>query len=138
MADQAGTITYLIAEPFQQALKSLRRVLSARDLKIVGDLNISHRIRQRLLIDTAPCVVLYVWPSPRLGEILGADPGAAALAPLHIVVSGRREQSEVHVLRALPRDCSLLDGRAMATVNQIKAEIVRAIEKIGMRVTLTA
>jgi uncharacterized protein (DUF302 family) len=136
MADQPGTITYLIAEPFQQALKSLRRAFSARDLKIVGDLNVSYRIRQRLLIDTAPCVVLYVWP--RLGQTLGADPEATAIAPLHVVVSGRGKQSEVHVLRALPSDRGLLDGRAMAALNQIKAEIGRAIEKIGMRVTLNA
>lgn len=138
MADEPATITYSIAEPFQHALKSLRRVLSARDLKIVGELNISGRIRQKLLIDTAPCTVLYVWLSHRLSEALGADLCAAALAPLHVVVSGRGAQSEVHVLRTLPSDAGLLDRRAIAALNQIQAEIAQAIEKIAMRVTLNA
>lgn len=138
MADELGTITYLTAEPFRQALRSLRRILAARNLQIIGEFNISARIRQQLLIETAPCVVLYVWPSARLGEALGADPYAAALAPLHVVVSGRGAHSEVHVLRILPNDGSLLDRRAMAALNHIQAEILQAIEKIGMRVTLSA
>ena len=138
MADVLGTITYLTAEPFRQALRSVRRILVARKLQIIGEFNISDRIRQKLLINTAPCVVLYVWSSARLSETLGGDPCAAALAPLHVVVAGRGGQSEVHVLRTLPSDAGLLDRRAIAALNQIQAEIAQAIEKIAMRATLNA
>jgi hypothetical protein len=138
MTGESATTTYLIAEPFPQALRSLRRVLSAGDLKITGELNISGRIWRSLLIGTAPCVVLLVWPSAVPRKTLGSDSCAGALAPLHVVVSGRGSQSEVHVLRMLPNDGGLLDRRTMASVNQTQAEIVQAIEKIGMRVSLSA
>jgi uncharacterized protein (DUF302 family) len=138
MSDELATITYLMEEPFGQSLRSVRRILTARKLQIIGEFDISDRIRQKLLINTAPCMVLYVWPSVRLSESLGGDPGAAALAPLHVVVAGRGAHSEVHLLRTLPSDAGLLDRRTSAAVNQIQAEIAQAIEKIAMRVTLNA
>jgi hypothetical protein len=137
MAEEPATITYSIAEPFQKALQIVRRVLSARDLKITGELNISGRIWQRLRVGTAPCVVLFVWPSATLGKTLGSDSCATALAPLHVVVSGRGSHSEVHVLRALPSDAGQLNRRAMAAWNHLQDEVLQAIEKIGMRVTLS-
>ncbi len=137
MAEEPATITYSIAEPFEQALKTVRSVLSGPGLKVSGQLDISSRIRQRLLIGTAPCVVLLVSPSAALGKTLGSDSSAAGLAPLHVVVSSRGRQSEVHVLRILSNEGGLLDRQAMSAVNQIQAQILEAIEKIGTRVTLT-
>jgi uncharacterized protein (DUF302 family) len=137
MAEEPATITYSIAEPFEQALKMVRRVLIARGLKVSGQLDISSRIRQRLLIGTAPCVVLLVSPSAALGKALGSDSSAVGLAPLHVVISSRGMHSEVHLLRILSNEGGLLDRHAMAAVNQIQAQILEAIEKIGIRVTLT-
>jgi hypothetical protein len=135
MAEEPATITYSIAEPFEQALKMVRRVLIGRGLEVSGQLDISSRIRQRLLIGTAPCVVLLVSPSAVLGKVLGSS--AAGLTPLHVVVSSRGMQSEVHVLRILSNEGGLLDRHARAAVNQIQAQILEGIEKIGIRVTLT-
>jgi len=135
MAEEPATITYSIAEPFEQALKMVRRVLIGRGLEVSGQLDISSRIRQRLLIGTAPCVVLLVAPSALLGKVLGSS--AAGLTPLHVVVSSRGMQSEVHVLRILSNEGGLLDRHARAAVNQIQAQILEGIEKIGIRVTLT-
>ena len=137
MAEEPATITYSIAEPFEQALKMVRRVLNGRGLKVSGQLDISSRIRQRLLIGTAPCVVLLVSPSAALGKALRSDSSTAGLAPLHVVLSGRGMQSEVHVLRILSNEGGLLDRQAIGAVNQIQAQILEAIEKIGIRVTLT-
>jgi uncharacterized protein (DUF302 family) len=137
MAEEPATITYSIAEPFEQALKTVRRVLTERGLEVSGELDISSRIRQRLLIGTAPCVVLLVFPSGALDNPLGSDSCAAGLAPLHVVVSGRGMQSEVHILRILPVGGGPLDRRARAAVNQIQVQILQAVEEIGMRVTLS-
>jgi|SRR5581483_9897475 len=135
MAEEPATITYSIAEPFEQALKMVRRVLIGRGLEVSGQLDISSRIRQRLLIGTAPCVVLLVSPSAELGKLLGSS--AAGLTPLHVVVSSRGMQSQVHVLRILSNQGGLLGRHARAAVNQIQAQILEGIEKIGVRVTLT-
>jgi len=137
MAEEPATITYSIAEPFEQALKTVRNVLTGRGLKVSGELDISSRIRERLLIGTSPCVVLLVSPLAVLGKALGSDSSAAGLAPLHVVVSSRGMQSEVHVLRILSNEGAPLDRLAMSAVNQIQAQILEAIEKIGIRATLT-
>ncbi len=135
MAEEPTTITYSIAEPFQQALKKVRRVLTARGLKVTGELHISDRIRQKLLIGTAPCVVLLVSP-PAPGDASASDSFPTGLAPLHVVVSGRGSQSEVHVLRILPIEGGLSDTQVLGAMNQLQAGILDAIEKIGMRATL--
>jgi uncharacterized protein (DUF302 family) len=137
MAEQLATITYSIAEPFLQTLKSLRRAFFAQGLKVSKELNISSRIRQKLLIGTDPCAVLLVSPSAETGRALASDPCAAGLTPMHVVVSSRGDQSEVHILSVLPADATSVDRMAIAALSRLQAGIVQAVEKIGMRVMLT-
>ncbi len=132
MAEEHATSTYLIAEPFDRAVKLVRRALAGANLKLTGELNLSGRIQRELLIDTAPCLLLFACP---------ATPAATSpttLTPLHIVVSGRGAQTEIHVLRVLPRDSGPVDRLAIATLGQLQTAISQAIEKIGMRAGLGA
>jgi uncharacterized protein (DUF302 family) len=138
MADELATATYSVSEPFELAVKSLRKVLADANLKLAGELDMSSRIRQTLLIDTAPCRVLFVAATPAsLGE-LGADPCAAALTPLHIVVSARGSQTEIHLLRALPAHNISLDQPTMEVFRRLQARIAQAVERIAMRSTFGA
>src|SRR5690349_13266284 len=114
MNDESSTITYVVREPFQQALRSLRAVLADQGMRIGGELNISDRIRQALLIGTAPCVLVLVWPAGALGQILRSDSVATATVPLHVVVSGRGSRSEVHILRSLPTEAQAMERRAVS------------------------
>jgi uncharacterized protein (DUF302 family) len=132
MADEPATVTYLIAEPFEHALRSIRKILSARHLNVTGGLDISARTRQKLFMGTAPCVVLYVSPPPSLSAALQGDPWAAALAPFHIVVSEQGRETAAHVLSALPGDGGSLAPPAVAGLNEAHSEMLRAIESIGM------
>jgi len=138
MAEEMATTTYSVPGPFEQAVTSLRKALTDGNLKLAGELDMSSRIRQRLLIDTAPCRVLFVSATPTVFEELGADPYAAALMPLHIVVSARGSQTEIHVLRTLSNHNSPLDRPTMDAFRQLQARIAQAVERIGMRVTLGA
>jgi uncharacterized protein (DUF302 family) len=125
-----------MAEPFDLAVKSLRRVFAQAKLTITAELNMSARIQQNLLISTAPCLVLFVSPPVALLATFGTDPCAAALTPLHIVVSGRGPETEVHVLRLSSVQDGPLDPPAMQRLSQMQAEISRAIEQVGMRAGL--
>ena len=138
MAEELATTTYSVSEPFEQAVKSLRKALADGNLKLAGELDMSSRFRQRLLMSTAPCRVLFVTATPATFEELGADPRAAALTPLHIVVSARGAQTEIHLLRALPAQNGPLDRPTMAVFRQLQARIAHAVERIGMRSTLGA
>lgn len=136
MAEELATTTYSVSEPFELAVKSLRNVLADGNLKLVGELDMSSRVRQTLLISIAPCRVLFVTATPAAFEEVGADTCAAALTPLHIVVSARGSQTEIHLLRALPAQSGPLDRPAMSAFRQLQARIGHAIERIGMRTTL--
>ena len=138
MAEELATTTYSVAEPFEQAIKSLRKALIDEKLKLAGELDLSGRVRRRLLISTAPCKVLFVTASPSAFEGLGADPWGAALTPMHIVVSARGAQTEIHFLRALPVQNGPLDAATMAAFRQLQARITQAVERIGMRSVLVA
>jgi uncharacterized protein (DUF302 family) len=121
MAEENATSTYVIAEPFDLAVRLVRKVLAEASLKITGEMNMSGRIQRALWIQTAPCLVLFASPAA-----FAAEPDAAGLTPLHIVISARGEQTDVHVLKVLPRDSEVS--------SRLKAAIAEAIETIGMRV----
>jgi len=132
MPEEPATTTYLVTEPFEPAVKSLRKVLAEANLKLAGELDMSTRIRQTLLIGTAPCRVLFVTATRAEFEESGAAPCAAALTPLHIVVSARGSQTEIHLLRALPAQNGPLDQSTAEVFRRLQARIARAVERIGM------
>ena len=135
MAEGSATITYSIPQAFDEAARSMRRVLGEAGLKITGELDLSGRLRRRLLVDTPPCLVLFAGPSTPVIDGPAGHLGAAALAPLHIVISARGSQTEVHVLRITsPQDAQ--DASAMTVLVRFRAQLAEAIEKIGMRAVL--
>jgi hypothetical protein len=135
MAEEQATSTYLIAEPFERAVKIVRRALAGANLKLTGELNLSGRIQRQLLIDTAPCLLLFACPAtPIPATSVGLS--QASLTPLHIVVSGRGSQTEIHVLRVMPRDNGPLDRVAVAALGELQSTISQAIGRIGMRAAL--
>jgi len=133
MSEELATTTYAVREPFEQAVRSLRKALSDGNLKLAGELDMSSRIRQRLLVDTAPCRVLFVTAEPGVFEELGADPCAAALTPLHVVISARGSQTEVHLLRTLSDHQQRMDRPTLAAFRSLQIRIAEAVERIGMR-----
>ena len=136
MTEENATTTYLIPEPFDQTVKLLRKLLPAAGLRITGELNMSGRIQKALLIGTAPCLVLFASPGAPISDRQEADPCGAVLTPLHIVLSARGLQTEVHVLRVRPRDEWPVGRTTVAALGNLQAAISRAIEKIGMRAGL--
>jgi uncharacterized protein (DUF302 family) len=136
MADESATTTYSIPEPFDEAVRSLRRVLVEAGLQITGELDLSGRLQRRLLVDTPPCLVLFAGPATPVLNGPSGHPGAAALTPLHIVVSARGSLTEIHVLRIPSPHDGMRDDSAMAELGRFRAQLSQAIEKIGMRAVL--
>jgi len=136
MAEGSATITYSIPQAFDEAARSMRRVLAEAGLKITGELDLSGRLRRRLLVDTPPCLVLFAGPSTSVIDGPAGHLGAAALAPLHIVISARGSQTEVHVLRITSPQDDAQDASAMTVLVRFRAQLAEAIEKIGMRAVL--
>jgi uncharacterized protein (DUF302 family) len=136
MPDEPATTKYSIPEPFDEAVRSLRRVLGEAGLKITGELDFSGRLRSRLLVGTTPCLVLFAAPRTPVFTGSSGDPGVAALMPLHIVVSARGQQTEVHVLN-VPAPEGAEDGSSVAVLGRFRGRLGQAIERIGMRALLS-
>jgi len=137
MSEELATTTYSVSEPFDQAVRSLRKALADGKLKLAGELDMSSRIRQKLLIGIAPCRVLFV-TAELPAEPLDCCPSTAALTPFHLVVSARGSQTEIHFLRALPNQNGPMDQPMMTAFRHLQARITQAVERIGMRSTLVA
>jgi uncharacterized protein (DUF302 family) len=136
MTDESATTTYSIPEPFDEAVRSLRRVLADAGFKIVGKLDLSARLQRRLSVDTPPCLVLFAGPAMPMRDGPSGNLGAAALTPLHILVSARGPQTEIHLLRIPPPYEGMRQDSAMADLGRFRARLSQAIEKIGMRAGL--
>lgn len=131
MTEECATTMFVIAEPFDRAVKLVRGALATTDLKITGELNLSERIQRRLLIRTSPCVVLFAAPGSARAEHHDAGE-SPSLLPLHLVISDRGPHTEVHLLKV---------GRAAGVPGpaaRLQNTISRAIESIGMRASIGA
>ncbi len=135
MTLESATTTYTIAEPFDRAVQMVRRALAGADLRITGELNMSGRIQRSLMIQTAPCVVLFVCPAAA-PESFSADRAATALTPLHVVVSSRGSQTDVHVLHVLPHGVG--KSEASPVLSRMVMVMGQAIEAVGMRAGVAA
>ncbi len=130
MTVESATATYYIPETFDNAVRAVRRVLAEAGLTVSNELDMAGRLQRRLQVHTQPCKVLFV----SRGAARWKDLGAAALTPLHVVVSERGEHSEIHILR-VPVAAGGDDG-PQAELARLRAQIADAIERIAMRALL--
>lgn len=127
------TSTFRIAKPFAAALKSVRSALSSSGVSISGELDLSGRLQRSLNLNLPPCVILFGTLPFLMARDLADDPCIAAVTPLHIVVSARGSQTEVHLLRALPDSERCAGSSARAGLSRLQAAVSRTIERIGVR-----
>jgi uncharacterized protein (DUF302 family) len=129
MTGETAATTYSIPEPFEAALKLIRAALARAGLSVVGELDISGRIQRSLGIGMAQRRVLYVCSKQSSLGAVNVCPGVGIFLPLHLVVSARGEQTEIHLLASLPSNgCDPL----VSAVNGLQDEVSRAMEKIAM------
>src|SRR5579864_35164 len=102
MTGETAATTYSIPESFEAALKLIRAALYRAGLSVPGELDISGRIQRSLGIGMAPCRILYVCSKQSSLEVTNVCPAVGIFLPLHLVVSARGEQTEIHVLASLP------------------------------------
>lgn len=128
MSDQPATVTYTVPEPFDTAVSILRQEFTRRKLKVAELLNLSERIQRRLSIRTPPCVVFLITPSDSGAELLHGSRTASAFLPVHVVVSDRGQQCDIHVLRASQIDSQSIDAATHSALSRLQDEIADAID----------
>jgi hypothetical protein len=121
-------MTYLLTEPFDTALRTVRRALANSDLNVVEVLDLSRTIEGMLGVNMHGCTVLCVLPA----AARHAYAAIAGLFPLHVVIAPRGRHTEIHILESLQRD-ETLPPDVMAPVIATQARLVQALDRIAMR-----
>ena len=133
MHNGSQLLTFSIREPYQIALRLVRRALTQHGLFAPAELDVASRIKQELGASVAPCTVLFVDDPALLLEGIVFHRGAALGIPQPVVISGNDRHTEVLVRSAK----SLVAGGFPASVEdplvQLQKRIARAMETIAER-----
>ncbi len=131
MIHEAAVTVYTMAYPFERALPAVREALAGGGLTIVGEMDISERIRRQLGLDFGPCRVLLVDSPYLLVEALALDRSAAALLPLHVVISGRESITHVHWISLAGIRQARLPAGAEAPLAKLHAGLLRVFDGLA-------
>ena len=124
-----ATTTYLIPEPFQAALKIVRRALGEQDIRIVEELDLPRIMAQMLGIHLPPFRVLMVSCPRLLQGAVDESPFLLAFFPLYVVTAAHGHYTEVHVAgpshceEALPRETAGLVDAAHTRLQHVLGAI---------------
>jgi uncharacterized protein (DUF302 family) len=110
--------------------------LAQANLPVTGELDMARRLHESLLIGVAPLRILFIAAAPWTFSRLSEAPEIAALTPLHLVVSARGAQTEIHFLRTITANVSPIDEPAMKAIHRLQERVMQAVERIAMRSTL--
>jgi uncharacterized protein (DUF302 family) len=92
------TLTFVLEESFESALKTLRRAFTEDQLCVAVELDAAKRIRHALNIIVSPCRILLVENPLFMLEATAIDRSSAVFIPLHVVVSASGARTLIHVL----------------------------------------
>ena len=138
MPGDAGSTRYVLPEPFDRAVESVSRSLMNRELRVVGQLDVSRHVERTLGVALPPCRIVFVLPEPSVLSAAHIHPWTAIFLPLHIVISGNGAMTEILVQNRVhpgPEE----DASALAApVLETQAQIREAMEAIAMRPSLVA
>jgi uncharacterized protein (DUF302 family) len=125
--------SYLIAEPFDKALRTVRETVAKTELQVVMELDVSARIKRELNIGFGACRVLLVDSPCLLVEAASLERCAVALLPLHVVVCGRGPQTSVHWMNPVALGGVRLPAGAAAPLIRLQGLLTRAIGQVAQR-----
>ena len=133
MSHESTTLSFIIPEPFEKAIKLIRQVLREEELKIPMELNVSRRLRRELGIGLGECKVLCVDCPASVLEAMAVDRSAGLLLPLHVVVSGRNQWTQVHLPNPASIQGNSLAIGAKVSVSKLLARVTQALERVATR-----
>ena len=133
MSSESAVTTYMISEPFERALKTVREALNRHDLSISSELDVSGRIRRELNIGFTPCRILLVDSPCLLIEAATLDCSAAVLFPLHVVLTSRGPQTAIHWINPVAIEGARLPIGSAAPLAKLQSLVTHALERIAMR-----
>jgi uncharacterized protein (DUF302 family) len=132
MHGEPAVTTYRISEPFDRALRAVREALTRADLSVVSEVDVSARVKRELNMGFVPCRILLVDSPCLLLEAAALDRAAAALMPLHLVISARGPETLVCWMSPTAIEGVRLPMAAAQPLLKLQAMLTRVMEQIAM------
>ena len=122
MPDRPDTIAVTIAEPFEVALRMVRRSLAMEGLRVPAEIDIAARTLQELGVELMNSVTLFVDTPASCWKLCGG-PGGRATIPQSLALYSRGETTRA-VFRLQP---------ACGPARELQIRMTAALERIGSR-----
>jgi uncharacterized protein (DUF302 family) len=137
MTSQGRIVAYTVDEPFDTALRMLRRTLAMEGLRVPCEVDAAARLEQELGVSLRQNVVLYVDDPIRLLEATVMNPAGGLFIPEPVVLSSVDQRScRVSVRSMEPLFSSDLPASLRGAVANLHERILAAIARIGQKQTV--
>ena len=136
MTRDGRIVAFTIDEPFDVALRMLRRALALEGLRVPCEIDTASRVRQELGVGLKQNVVLYVDDPIRLLEATVINPAGGLFIPEPVVLSNVDHRScRVSVRSIEPLFSSDLPASLRGAVANLHERILAAVQRIGQKHT---
>ena len=136
MKSEGRIVAFAIQEPFDVALRMLRRALAMEGLRVPSEIDAAARVKQELGVGLRQNIVLYVDDPIRLLEGTVINPAGGLFIPEPVVLSSVAPRScRVSVRSMEPLFSSDLPASLRGAVANLHERILAAIQRIGQKQT---
>ncbi len=126
---------FVIEEPFDIALRMLRRTLAVEGLRVPRELDTSARIRQELGVELRRNVVLWVDDPIQLLEATLMNPSGGLFVPEPIVLSSSGKASRISVRSIESVFAGDLPASVRAAASNVHERVLAGIQRIAQKET---
>ena len=136
MKPEARILAFTVAEPFDVALRMLRRAIATEGLRVPCEFDTAARVKQELGVELRRNVVLYVDDPIRLLEATVINPAGGLFIPEPVVLSSADQRScRVSVRSIEPLFSSHLPASLKEAAANLHERILAAVQRIGHKQT---
>lgn len=129
-------LTFLIGEPFDVALRMLRRTLAMEGLSVPRELDTCVRVRQELGVRLRENIVLYVDDPVRLLEATVLNPAGGLFVPEPVVLAGDGSNGCVAYVRCMEAvTLAELPPSLRSAVSDLHERILSGMHRIATKQT---
>ena len=133
MTHERRVVTFIIDEPFDVALRMLRRALAREGLRVPCEVDTSARLKKELGVGLKDSIVLYVDTPILLLEATVLNLAGSLYVPEPVVLSSSGAQSVVVVRSIKPILDDAFSNSVREAITQLHERILKAIQTIGQR-----
>ena len=126
-----ATSTYVLQEPYGDALKSVRAALQSEGLRVPLEMDISSTLRQELGVEFKPCKLLCVYCPWLLLQASVTDIAVGAFLPLHLVVADHGSRTLVHFINPASISQAGLPLGIKSSLSRLLTRVLEILGKIG-------